>query len=59
MNQKTKFKPQGPEGISYDRATLIKAHETPRFLWGDETARLCLGLDLRLVAQDPHDVASR
>jgi quercetin dioxygenase-like cupin family protein len=38
MNQ-NKYKPQGPEGISYDRATLIKAHETPRFLWGDEKAR--------------------
>jgi hypothetical protein len=36
---KNKFKPQGPEGISYDRATLIKAADTPRFLWGDEKAR--------------------
>ena len=38
MTQK-KFKPQGPEGIAFDRATLIRAEETPRFLWGDEKAR--------------------
>jgi quercetin dioxygenase-like cupin family protein len=30
--------PQGPRGISYDRATLIPAASTPRFLWGDRTA---------------------
>ncbi|MCX7305446.1 MAG: cupin domain-containing protein [Hyphomicrobiales bacterium] len=30
--------PQGPRGISYDKATLIPASAAPRFLWGDREA---------------------
>jgi len=30
--------PQGPEGTSYARPTLIKTHEAVRFLWGDDAA---------------------
>jgi quercetin dioxygenase-like cupin family protein len=30
--------PQGPRGISHDRATLIPATAAPRFLWGDAEA---------------------
>jgi quercetin dioxygenase-like cupin family protein len=30
--------PQGPRGVSFDRATLIKAADAPRFLWGDPRA---------------------
>ena len=30
--------PQGPRGISYDKATMIPAGSAPRFLWGDEKA---------------------
>jgi quercetin dioxygenase-like cupin family protein len=30
--------PQGPRGVSYDRATLIPALNATRFLWGDEAA---------------------
>jgi quercetin dioxygenase-like cupin family protein len=32
------LKPQGPRGIAYDKPTLIKAAEAPRFLWGDRAA---------------------
>jgi quercetin dioxygenase-like cupin family protein len=35
---KEKLKPQGPRGIAYDKATLIKAGAAPRFLWGDAQA---------------------
>ena len=31
--------PQGPRGIGYQKPTLIKAADAPRFLWGDEKAR--------------------
>lgn len=30
--------PQGPRGIGYQKPTLIKAADAPRFLWGDEKA---------------------
>jgi quercetin dioxygenase-like cupin family protein len=39
MARESELKPQGPRGISYQKATLIKAADTPRFLWGDEKAR--------------------
>ncbi len=34
----TRLVPQGPEGISFDRATLIKKADATRFLWGDSDA---------------------
>ena len=36
MAKKKDLVPQGPRGISYDKATLIKAADAPRFLWGDK-----------------------
>jgi quercetin dioxygenase-like cupin family protein len=39
MSQSDELKPQGPRGIGYQKATLIKAADAPRFLWGDEKAR--------------------
>ena len=38
MSQSDELKPQGPRGIGYQKATLIKAADAPRFLWGDEKA---------------------
>ena len=39
MSNNDELKPQGPRGIAYQKATLIKAEDAPRFLWGDERAR--------------------
>ena len=39
MTADANLKPQGPRGISYDKPTLIKAADAPRFLWGDPAAR--------------------
>lgn len=39
MSEADELKPQGPRGIAYQKATLIKAADAPRFLWGDEKAR--------------------
>ena len=38
MAKKQNLVPQGPRGISYDKATLIKGADAPRFLWGDSEA---------------------
>jgi quercetin dioxygenase-like cupin family protein len=38
MAEANELKPQGPRGIAYQKATLIKAADAPRFLWGDEKA---------------------
>jgi len=38
MSQSDELKPQGPRGIGYQKATLIKVADAPRFLWGDEKA---------------------
>jgi quercetin dioxygenase-like cupin family protein len=38
MAKASELKPQGPRGIAYQKATLIKAADVPRFLWGDQKA---------------------
>lgn len=38
MAKKPDLKPQGPRGIAYSQASLIKAADAPRFLWGDAKA---------------------
>ena len=38
MTNMSELKPQGPRGIAYEKATLIKAAEVSRFLWGDQKA---------------------
>ncbi len=38
MTAHERLVPQGPPGISYDRPTLIKSNQAPRFLWGDRDA---------------------
>ena len=48
--------PQGPRGISFDRAALIPAAAAPRFLWGDETAGYVSDWIYGSSPEDPHDV---
>jgi quercetin dioxygenase-like cupin family protein len=38
MANVNELKPQGPRGIAHQKATLIKAADVPRFLWGDQKA---------------------
>lgn len=48
--------PQGPRGITFDKATLIPAALAPRFLWGDDSAGYVSDWIYRFLAQDSHDV---